>query len=125
MGGASDKPQLRQIRTLTSPGCGQCSSWPTSQRGAKLKPARVRRLLSRHGIRRWSAEEIAGILAAAPLPLADQMVKGPLPAPSDSDLSLLLQRSLGYVVASNTLGRRVFEFKLTNGSVKTILAENV
>jgi transposase len=48
---------------------------PTPERGAKLKPARLRRLLSQHHIRRWSAEEVAGVLAAPPLPLAPGSVE--------------------------------------------------
>ena len=48
---------------------------PTPQRGAKLKPGRIRRLLAQHRIRRLTAEEIVAVLAAAPLPLAPGSVE--------------------------------------------------
>ena len=42
---------------------------PTPQLGAKLSLVRLQKLLQAHGIRRWKAEQIQGILAALPLPL--------------------------------------------------------
>ncbi len=42
---------------------------PTPQKAAKLKVSRLKRLLAQHRIRRWSAEQIAEILASPPLPL--------------------------------------------------------
>jgi transposase len=43
---------------------------PTPQRGAKLTSARLQKLLAKHHIRRWNAEQVAEILASPPLPLA-------------------------------------------------------
>ena len=43
---------------------------PTPQRGAKLTPTRLRKLLAKHHIRRWSAEQVTEVLAAPPLLLA-------------------------------------------------------
>jgi transposase/transposase IS116/IS110/IS902 family protein len=63
---------------------------PTPQLGAKLKPARIRRLLAQHHIRRWSAEEIAAILAAPALPLAP----GSVEAASEHVLLLIPQLRL-------------------------------
>src|SRR5580658_1315160 len=63
---------------------------PTPERGAKLKPRRIRQLLAKHRIRRWSAEEIAEILAASPLPLAP----GSVEAASEHVLLLIPQLRL-------------------------------
>jgi len=63
---------------------------PTPTRGAKLKTARIRQLLAKHRIRRWSAEEIADILAAPPLPLAP----GSVEAVSEHALLLIPQLRL-------------------------------
>jgi len=43
---------------------------PTPERGARLTVARLKRLLAKHHIRRWTPEQVAEILAARPLPLA-------------------------------------------------------
>jgi hypothetical protein len=43
---------------------------PTPQKAAKLKVSRLKKLLAQHRIRRWSAEQVAEVLAAPPLPLA-------------------------------------------------------
>jgi hypothetical protein len=43
---------------------------PVPQRGARLTVARLKQLLSKHRIHRWTAEAIREVLAAPPLPLA-------------------------------------------------------
>jgi hypothetical protein len=43
---------------------------PTPYRGAKLTVARLKALLTKHRIRRWTAEELHGILGTSPLPLS-------------------------------------------------------
>jgi transposase len=43
---------------------------PTPERAAKLTEKRLKQLLAKHRIRRWTAEEISEILTAPPLPLA-------------------------------------------------------
>ena len=43
---------------------------PTPERAGKLKVQRIRQLLAKHRIRRWSAEKVAEILSAPQLPLA-------------------------------------------------------
>ncbi len=43
---------------------------PTPQKAAGLKASRLRQLLAKHRIRRWSAEQIGEILSSPPLPLA-------------------------------------------------------
>jgi Transposase/Transposase IS116/IS110/IS902 family len=48
---------------------------PTPQCAVKLRLTRIRNLLARHHIRRWSAEAIAEILATPPLPLAPGTVE--------------------------------------------------
>jgi transposase len=63
---------------------------PTPEQGAKLKPARIRQLLAKHRIRRWSAEEITEILTAPPLPLAP----GSVEAASEHVLLLIPQLRL-------------------------------
>jgi hypothetical protein len=63
---------------------------PTPDRGAKLKVGRIRQLLSKHRIRRWTAEQIAEILSADALPLAC----GTVEAISEHALLLLPQLRL-------------------------------
>lgn len=43
---------------------------PTPQRGAKLSTVRLRNLLTKHRIHRWSAEQVREILTHPPLPMA-------------------------------------------------------
>ena len=43
---------------------------PTPQRGARITVARLRQLLSKHRIRRWTAEQVREILNAPALPLS-------------------------------------------------------
>ncbi len=43
---------------------------PTPLRGAQLTRARLRKLLAKHHIRRWNAEQVAEVLASPPLLLA-------------------------------------------------------
>jgi hypothetical protein len=43
---------------------------PTPELGAKLKNGRIRRLLAKYRIRRWSPEAIAEVLGTPPLPLS-------------------------------------------------------
>ena len=47
---------------------------PTPAQGAELKAGRLRRLLAKYRIRRWSAEEVLPVLAAPPLPLAAETI---------------------------------------------------
>ena len=63
---------------------------PTPQRGAKLTRARLKQLLAKHHIRRWSAEQVAEVLAAPPLPLA----RGSADAASEHALLLIPQLRL-------------------------------
>ena len=43
---------------------------PTPQRGARIAVSRLRQLLSKHRIRRWTAEQVHGILTGPALPLS-------------------------------------------------------
>lgn len=43
---------------------------PTPQRGAKMTSTRLKSLLAKHRIRRWTAEEVRKILTQPPLPVA-------------------------------------------------------
>jgi transposase len=43
---------------------------PLPQRGARLTVARLKQLLSKHRIRRWTAEQLQDVLVTPPLPLA-------------------------------------------------------
>jgi hypothetical protein len=63
---------------------------PTAERGAKLRLPRIRQLLAKYRIRRWSAEQIADVLAASPLPLAP----GSVEAASEHALLLIPQLRL-------------------------------
>ena len=63
---------------------------PTPERAAKLKVGRLRLLLAKYRIRRWSAENIAEILSAPPLPLA----AGTVDAISEHALLLIPQLRL-------------------------------
>ena len=65
---------------------------PTPQRGAKLTMARLKQLLAKHRIRRWSAEQVREILVSSPLPLAP----GSEHAVSEHALLLLPQLRLLY-----------------------------
>jgi len=65
---------------------------PTPQRGARLTVARLKQLLSKHRIRRWTAEELREVLTAPPLPLA----AGSADAISEHALLLLPQLRLLY-----------------------------
>jgi transposase len=65
---------------------------PTPQRGARLTVARLKQLLSKHRIRRWTAEELREVLTAPPLPLA----AGSAGAISEHALLLLPQLRLLY-----------------------------
>lgn len=74
---------------------------PTPERGAKLKLARIRQLLAKHRIRRWSAEEIADVLAAPALPLAP----GSVEAASEHVLLLIPQLRLLATLRKQVAGR--------------------
>jgi transposase len=63
---------------------------PVPQRGAKLTVARLKQLLSRHRIHRWTAEELRQVLAAPALPLS----AGSADAISEHALLLLPQLRL-------------------------------
>ena len=63
---------------------------PTPARAAKLTVGRLRRLLAKHRIRRWSAEAIADVLRAPALPLS----VGSVEAASEHALLLLPQLRL-------------------------------
>lgn len=63
---------------------------PTPELGAKLKVSRVRRLLAKYRIRRWSAEEVLEVLGAPALPLS----AGSVEAASEHALLLLPQLRL-------------------------------
>jgi hypothetical protein len=63
---------------------------PTPQRAARLTVARLKQLLSKHRIRRWTAEELRQVLATTPLPLA----AGSADATSEHALLLLPQLRL-------------------------------
>ncbi|MGA9246035.1 MAG: hypothetical protein WBW03_29140, partial [Silvibacterium sp.] len=63
---------------------------PTPQRAAKLTEKRLKQLLAKHRIRRWTAEEVGEILTAPPLPLA----AGSAEAISEHALLLLPQLRL-------------------------------
>jgi transposase len=63
---------------------------PTPQRAAKLTEKRLKQLLSKHRIRRWTAEKVGQILSAPPLPLA----AGSAEAISERALLLLPQLRL-------------------------------
>jgi transposase len=63
---------------------------PTPQRGARLTVARLQRLLSKHRIRRWAAEQVREILGTPPL----QLAAGSAEAISEHALLLLPQLRL-------------------------------
>ncbi len=63
---------------------------PVPERGARLSVARLRNLLSKHRIHRWTAEAVREVLAAPPLPLA----AGSVEAISEHALLLLPQLRL-------------------------------
>jgi hypothetical protein len=63
---------------------------PVPQRGGRLTVARLKALLSKHRIRRWTAEEIRDVLGMPPLPLA----AGTAEAVSEHALLLLPQLRL-------------------------------
>jgi transposase len=65
---------------------------PTPPQGGKLTTARLKELLDKHRIRRWSAEQVREILASPPLPLAP----GSAQAVSEHALLLLPQLRLLY-----------------------------
>ena len=65
---------------------------PLPQRGARLTVARLKQLLSKHRIRRWTAEQLHDVLVSPPLPLA----AGSADAISEHALLLLPQLRLLY-----------------------------
>jgi hypothetical protein len=65
---------------------------PVPQRGARLTVVRLKQLLSKHRIHRWTAEEVREVLATTPLPLA----AGSADAISEHALLLLPQLRLLY-----------------------------
>jgi len=65
---------------------------PIPQRGARLTVVRLKQLLSKHRIHRWTAEEVREVLATTPLPLA----AGSADAISEHALLLLPQLRLLY-----------------------------
>src|SRR5262249_23661651 len=71
---------------------GLAGSGPLPQRGARLTVARLKQLLSKHRIRRWTAEQLHDVLVSPPLPLA----AGSADAISEHALLLLPQLRLLY-----------------------------
>jgi hypothetical protein len=65
---------------------------PTPERGAKLTTTRLRQLLGKHRIHRWSAEHVREVLTRAPLPVAPGVVD----AVSEHVLLLIPQLRLLY-----------------------------